>query len=281
MYVEQTIAALNVAVGPAHGPPLVMLHGVCRNWTDFVSLAPGLSTRWQLYLVDQRGHGQSPRYDRYLVTDYVDDAVRLIEQLEQPVVLYGHSLGAMVAAGAAARLAQQVRGIVLEDPPFHSMGRQMAGSPLADMFGEFRTLRLQHAGESSDSEAVRIAQLASGLADVRVGGARLGDIRDAASFPFAARCMLKMDPAVLDPVVEGRWLDGYDPAQVAQAISCPLLLLHADQQAGGMLSDADVAMLYANAPQTLVVPMPGIGHLVHATSSDLVLRHVWPFLESI
>src|SRR5688572_4782194 len=101
---------LHVAAGPRHGPPLLMLHGVLRAWTDF---AP----RWQLFALDHRGHGESARAERYLVVDYAADAVALVRDRLPGVVLYGHSLGALAAVAVAAELPDLVRAVILEDPP--------------------------------------------------------------------------------------------------------------------------------------------------------------------
>src|SRR4029453_4113097 len=92
--------ALNVAVGASTGGPLLFIHGVLRRWQDFVPLIPGFAPWWHVHALDLRGHGLSDRRkgeDR--VADYARDVVRLLEaRWREPVILYGHSLGAMVAA---------------------------------------------------------------------------------------------------------------------------------------------------------------------------------------
>ena len=85
---------LNVAVGPANGSPLLLLHGVLRGWRDFAPLWPALAPRWQLHAVDLRGHGQSGRSPgSYRVTDHAGDGIALVRQLPGSVVIFGHSLG--------------------------------------------------------------------------------------------------------------------------------------------------------------------------------------------
>src|SRR3954447_21862479 len=120
--------ALNVASGPQNGPPLLFLHGVGRLWQDFLPLVPRFACRWQFFAVDFRGHGQSDRAPgKYLVTDYVRDALFVArEVIGKTPVIYGHSLGALVAAAAAAELGALARGTVLEDPPFDVLGPNIA-----------------------------------------------------------------------------------------------------------------------------------------------------------
>src|SRR4051795_7372417 len=114
MFQEQQVpvgaTSIQVAIGPKNGPALVLFHGVCRRWQDFGSLLPTLSSRWQVFLVDHRGHGQSSRAVRYLVTDYIADAAAFVSRLEQPAILIGHSLGALMALGVAAANPHAVRG---------------------------------------------------------------------------------------------------------------------------------------------------------------------------
>src|SRR5262249_38721434 len=106
---------LNVAVGPNNGPPLVLFHGICRRWQDYGPVLGVLTSRWQVFAVDNRGHGRSSRADSYLVADYVKDATAFVAALEQPPILVGHSLGGLVSIGVAA--TTKVRGVILEDPP--------------------------------------------------------------------------------------------------------------------------------------------------------------------
>src|SRR2546421_2609056 len=120
--------SLNCARGPAHGPPLLFLHGVLRCWQDFLPLIPALSLRWQVHAFDFRGHGRSaPRTFHYRVRDYVEDAEAfLLHACPAPAVVCGHSLGAMVAlAAAAGPAADRCRALILEDPPFGTMGSRM------------------------------------------------------------------------------------------------------------------------------------------------------------
>src|SRR5687767_1435425 len=113
---------LNLAVGQASGPPLVLFHGVTRRWQDYATLLPVLAMRWHVHAPDFRGHGLSDRRTNgYLVIDYMQDALTLLATLAQPAVLFGHSLGAMVAVAAAAAKPEQVKAVILEDPPFDTL----------------------------------------------------------------------------------------------------------------------------------------------------------------
>jgi pimeloyl-ACP methyl ester carboxylesterase len=136
-------------------------------------------------------------------------------------------------------------------------------------------------------EGGSIDTLARALGDVEVGepGAtavtRLADVRDAASLRFGAACLKQMDPAVLDPLVAGQWLAGYDRGAVLRGVRCPTLLLQADWTVGGMLPDADAQSAVAQLPSAVHVRLDGVGHLMHWLARDKVLTIVLGFLESL
>lgn len=274
---------LNIWEGPQNGPPLLLLHGVLRCWQDFVSLLPALTTRWHVFGVDFRGHGASTRSPgAYAVIDYVQDALFAIDLVHtktgKACVAFGHSLGAMVAAAAAAQQPAKVRALVLEDPPFHTMGERLRETAFMSLFqGMQNALRMYNS----------LDDLARRLADIRVHGpgstsnSRLGDLRDATSLRFSARCLKEVDPAVLEPILSGRWLDGYELESIAAAISCPTLLLQADPDAGGMLTDDDAERIVARMPTCLRARIPNASHLIHWMQTETTMRLAGAFLESL
>jgi len=255
------------------------LHGVTRRWQTFLPLAPFLTARWQVQAVDFRGHGGSERAPGgYHVVDYVADLVHLLgRQARAGLVIYGHSLGAMVAAGVAARLPEAVRACVLEDPPFHTMGTRIFQSRLISFFRALH--ELARAGFTPQELARRLPEVRT-VDPVTNAVERLGDVRDAAALRFTASCLARLDPEVFEPIIAGAWLEGYDWQEVVAAIRCPTLVLQADPAAGGMLTDDDARWLAAHLRDGAHVRYPGAPHLIHAARTVELAGHVLAFLES-
>lgn len=270
---------LNVMYGPRNGPPLVFLHGVGRSWQDFHMLLPALAWRWQVVGLDFRGHGLSARTPgKYLVHHYVRDAVAVVTDLTAPVVIYGHSLGAMVAAAAAAEQPQRVRALVLEDPPFETLGEQIRKTQFHSLFTIMR---------AASSSPLEVDQLAQSLAEQRVTppgsqeGVRLGDVRDVAALRFMAGCLKHVDPELWDPILAGRWLEDYDKPAILAGIGCPTLLLQGDVSLGGMLSEPAAVEIQQAVRHCIRQPVAGVGHLIHSLQAETTLRLVGGFLESL
>ena len=271
---------LRVAVGPDNGPPLVLLHGVTRNWRDWRSVLPELTAHWKVFAPDHRGHGGSERSaGAYRVADFAADAVAFVEShVAGRAVLWGHSLGAMVAAVVAARVPERIGALVLEDPPGTSLASGLVKSHHSLQFTGTR--RLLDEWLDAPALAERLATLpVQHPRDQRIVEFR--EIRDEAALRFGAECLVKMDPAVLDVLIAGRWLEGLDWFGELPRIACPTLLLRADPDFGGMLSEAEAAHIAQVIPQCRCIDRPGLGHSLHSADPQGTLALVRDFLASL
>ena len=107
--------------GDRTGRPVVLLHGLTLSSRTMERLAASLP-EYRVLLVDLHGHGKSttPRQpDRYLVSEFADDVVALLDHLGiEQAVLGGLSLGANVSYEVALRHPERVRALILEMPVF-------------------------------------------------------------------------------------------------------------------------------------------------------------------
>lgn len=272
---QQTLA---YAAGAPSGPPLLLLHGVTRKWQDFTPILPWLTPRWQVAAMTFRGHGASARTPgRYLLNDYVEDAEAMLREVcKEPAVLFGHSLGALVALAAAARNPDQVRALVLEDPPSWRLVPRIRETPFHALFAGMQQLAGK---ELPIAEMTRlVSQIAMPQGE---GTIRLGDIRDATSLRFTARCLRDMDPEVLTPLLEGRLLDGINWEDNARRVQCPVLLLCGEVERGGMIGKSDADELAGLMPDANVIQVRGVGHLLHWLATEETMRYTLGFLESL
>lgn len=243
--------------GPPSAPRLLLLHGVTRNWRDWEPLLPELTREWRVVALDHAGHGDSERANSYRVADYtryVADFVR--ESFREPPVVFGHSLGAMVALGIAAECA--IAGAVLEEPPYHTMGRGIGATPYRAQFAGMQEVA-QCGGD--------LETMTDGLADIRISATqRLGDMRDRESLRFLAECVAMVDPEIFTPLVAGEWLEGFDHAALLSRVKCPVLLMQGDPACGGVFTDADADLAESALAQSRRVRFPSVGHQIHRTS---------------
>src|SRR4051794_33475638 len=193
----------------AHGRPrgeaplLLLLHGLTDSGSGWTEAVRHWQDHFTILAVDLRGHGSSPRFSTEQLAGHpgdvmVDDALHLLEQLPEPPVLLGHSLGGAVALAAAVRRPELVRALVLEDPA--ALGPHEAQRDTARTEGGVASLEPSRSAPDDDALlALRRAEhpdwpeselLATGRAEQETDLAYLatGDVKPSTRWPelFAA-----------------------------------------------------------------------------------------------
>jgi pimeloyl-ACP methyl ester carboxylesterase len=269
-------------------PVLVFFHGVLRNWQSFYPLLPALQDRFRLVAVDFRGHGKSdPVPDGYRVIDYVADAVSVISELPGKVHVYGHSLGAMVALAACARLPDRITTAILEDPPFSTMGHRITQLPLLQYFQSVEQCVNEDftahpsIDETDAQNAARVERLFAAFSDLIVDQnadgtpVRIRDQRDRTARRFAAESFARLDPAVLQPITSAKWLNGYDLDSVLSGVQSNVILLQADTQAAGMLTDDEARQVCDQLNERCEhIYFKDVGHSIHWTEPDRIVERL-------
>ncbi len=101
-----------------NGPALVLVHGSFSdhrsNWT---CIKPILEQKFTVYAVARRGRGLTDATKGHSLEDEASDVVALIEAIDGPVFVLGHSYGALVALMAVADVPGRAQKLVLYEPP--------------------------------------------------------------------------------------------------------------------------------------------------------------------
>jgi pimeloyl-ACP methyl ester carboxylesterase len=113
------------------GPPLVVVHGAGSARWGFGALRPLVEDRFTVIAIDRRGRGGSSDADGYAIEREFEDVAAVVRAAAagrgEPL-LFGHSYGALVSAGAAP-LIDGLPRLVLYEPP---MGGVLAEPAVVD-----------------------------------------------------------------------------------------------------------------------------------------------------
>ncbi|WP_043739517.1 alpha/beta fold hydrolase [Thioalkalivibrio nitratireducens] len=106
------------------GPPLVLVHGSFSDHrTNWEFVKPFFEKKFTVYALARRGRGETDATKGHAVEDESRDVSALIESIEEPIFLLGHSYGAQVALGGAANVPDRIRKLVLYEPPWPNIIR--------------------------------------------------------------------------------------------------------------------------------------------------------------
>lgn len=103
------------------GPPLVLVHGTAldHNFWDLSDARSALAEHYTVYAIDRRGRGGSGDADVYELEREIEDVAAVVESIDAPVTLLGHSYGAICTLETADRV-DTLQGLVLYEPAFTS-----------------------------------------------------------------------------------------------------------------------------------------------------------------
>lgn len=114
---------LHVAVDEGSGPVVVLLHGIASSSATFAYVVPLISGSHRVVALDLLGFGESPspEHATYSVEEHAAAVLRTIRRLRlrDPVVLVGHSMGALIAIRIAATKPRWVSKLVVVSPPIY------------------------------------------------------------------------------------------------------------------------------------------------------------------
>lgn len=241
------------------GRPAVLVHGNTedrRSWDLVLSL---LEPRLRCIRLDLRGHGASADAEDYSAVAMADDVATVVAEagVDEPPLLVGHSLGAVVVSAYAA--GAPARGVVNVDQALSLRGFAEVLQPLAPM--------LRGDGFHDALGSVFAALGVDRLPPVQRAWA---DACHAAARPEVVlgtwELVLDSSPEDLDAIV----------AAVLGRIDVPYLALHGSQPAPGY---AD--WLRAHVPTATVEVWDGDGHYPHIVEPARFAERVLAFDASL
>ena len=95
------------------GPPLVLLHGFAMHGGLFEPLLPSLTPHFRVHVVDLPGHGRSPSIDAADIAMLAAAIEAATAAIEQPLTVFGWSLGGQAALEWARARPQRIARLVL------------------------------------------------------------------------------------------------------------------------------------------------------------------------
>jgi pimeloyl-ACP methyl ester carboxylesterase len=253
----------------------VLVHGGGQTRHSWGQTAAAIAeTGHAVYSIDQRGHGDSDwdPHGNYRFTDYGADAVAVLDQLDQPVIWIGASLGGMAGMLAADDRAESMRALVLVDitaqPALQGVDRILT----------FMATTSETGFASLDEAADVVAAYQPG----RVRPKNLDGLRKNLRRGDDGRWRWHWDPAFM--IVRGDDDQDHDTrheklVHAAKALECPVLLIRGRKS--DLVTDAEVEEFMATVPHASYVDVADAAHMVAGDVNDVFTAAVLEFVATV
>jgi len=149
----------------ADGAPLLLIHGVGLSADSWFEQVNSMRAKHTLYALDLPGHGQSARlvHAQPTLAQFSERIAVFIDDLiGEPVILVGHSLGALIALDLACRSPRLCRGVAALNAVYRRTAQ--AGAAVRE-----RATTLSLDGTLADIEELATAPLARWFGDNPIG----------------------------------------------------------------------------------------------------------------
>ncbi len=249
---------IHLQIHPGAGPALVLIHGITSSGDVWAPVLDALGEVFTPVTIDLRGHGGSGKPARgYLYDDYIDDLDRALDALglERPLIA-GHSLGGLVTLWWAARHPTRAPALVIEDSPLRS------GEEFRPAFEGW--LRLN---------ALPLDELRAAYASERPHWKP--EAIDARAHQMHATARPVIEELMADSMAH----DGADRLAEIEHVESPVLFIHGDVDAGGMVQPDDIDAFERRLPNATVRRIPRGGHSLHVETPRAFLELAVPFLQ--
>ena len=244
------------------GPPLVLVYGngdVHGFWEEGgVRLA--LADHCTVYAIERRGRGESGDATGYELEREAEDVAAVVEAIDEPVTLLGHSGGALYSLEAALR-TDNLRKLILYEPPIQVGDHEL---DVGEEITELETLIDRSENEHALGSFLRDI---AGLPPEELGALRSAPIWS--EMVEAARTL----PRELQAIREYE----FEAARYA-AVTTPALLL-SGSESSPLYKDATEAVDEA-LPNSRIATFEGEQHMAMHTAPDRFIDEVVTFIQA-
>jgi pimeloyl-ACP methyl ester carboxylesterase len=258
------------------GPPLIILHGLYGSSDNWVSIARELSDQFEVYVPDQRNHGESPHDE---VHDYRSMSNDLCEFMDEhgieKAALLGHSMGGKTAMLFAMECPERIASLIVVDiapVPYHDLA---TNSRIAANHGKMIDAMMAVDITSADSRGEVSKALSTAIGSKRVRMFLMKNLTRDDDQRFRWQINLSALRNNLDEIMEGL---PYEEVVASGGLKgFPVLFVRGEES--DYIRPEHHATIKRIFPTAEIVSIPGAGHWLHAEQPELLLKNLNYFLR--
>ena len=242
------------------GYPTYILHGVFGSSDNWQTVGKMLSEHLEVYLIDQRNHGNSPHSDLFNYEAMANDLIELMNDLNhEKVNIIGHSMGGKVAMEFATTHPEKVNKLVVVDiapkyyPPHHQ-----------EVLAGFKSVRLKEIKSRGEAEE----DMSAVIKDFGIRQFLLKNLkRDSDGFKW------KINLQTIEENIENVGVG----LENSKTYNGDTLFIAGSKSK--YIADEDQTIISRHFPQNRIITIEGAGHWVHAEKPRELFDEVLKFLS--
>lgn len=245
------------------GKPLIIMHGlfgISDNWVTFGKKIAKLG--YQVFIPDQRNHGQSPHSNTFNYLALTDDLYDFIEEneIENPILL-GHSMGGKVSIRFTLENPELISKLIVVDISLREYPKRESHEKIINAM---RRIDFEMVNSRKEVEML----LSERLTDIRLRQFILKNLYWESKEKLAWRINFE---AICDNLDE--LFDGVDTIDTFEK---PTLFVK-----GGLsdyILEEDIPIINYNFPKVQITTIENTSHWVHAEAPEKFYKIVTDFL---
>ena len=258
------------------GPPMVIVHGLYGSGDNWVSIARELADHFEVFVVDQRNHGQSPHSDRHDYPALRDDLKEFLDSKGiDRAVLIGHSMGGKTIMSFAMSWPERVQSLISIDiapRPYHDLAlNSHQAANHAQMIDDMLALDFNGLESREEVDQALRGDIGSG----RVRSFLLKNVQRNDNGDFYWRINLRALRDNLDKIMDG--LDTEKVIAEGGVTGFPALFVSGERS--DYIRAEDHQLIKSLFPVADIVTIPNAGHWVHAEQPTLLIKNIKYFLS--
>ena len=263
-YLSLSTGDLHVTDSGGPGRPVVLVHGLGGQHTNWLDVRERLEGLGRVISVDLPGFGLSPPLPSATLEGFAGVVIEVAEHFGGDAVLVGNSMGGLISEMAASSRSDLIAGLVLIAPATRRYGARPVD------LGIFARLALQSlpgtgpmiaslyrrvlTPERQVEETMALVAADPDRISRRIWEASLGMARRRRSMPWAVRTLTESTASVRRILLDSRRFD-----EIVHSITAPTLLLGGARDR--IVPPAAIAGLASERPDWTWIEHPDLGHV--------------------
>lgn len=256
------------------GPPLIIVHGLYGASDNWVTVARELSAHYEVFVVDQRNHGESPHDNVHTYEAMRNDLLTFMDEHRiKKAVLLGHSMGGKTVMSLAMTNPERVSAMIVVDIAPVSYNDLAVSSVMTANHAKMIDAMLEIDVGSMESREEVSHALAGKIGSERIRMFLLKNLTRNREKKFCWKINLPVLKEYLEEIMDGLETDKY--IRKGGITGFPVLFIRGENSDYIQPKDHDtIRRLF---PAAEIVSIPNSGHWVHAEQPELLIKTVTYF----